>query len=61
MQYDKIINLVENQQPISHINKKKHIQVNNDSSGTHNTNSQIKLKTTMLKSTLCDDSKTYIF
>ena len=35
--------------------------INNDSLGTYNTNSQIKFKTTILKSSLCDYSNAYIF
>ena len=36
------------------------VEINNDSCGTHNTNSQIKFKTLMLKSSLCDYSDVYI-
>ena len=35
--------------------------MNDDSCGTYNTNSQIKFKTSMLKSSLCDYSDAYIF
>ena len=34
--------------------------MNDDSRGTHNTNSQIKFKTAMLKSSLCDYTDAYI-
>ena len=34
--------------------------INNESRGTYNVNSQIKFKTIMLKSTLCDYSDAYI-
>ena len=34
--------------------------MNDDSRGTHNTNSQIKFKTSMLKSSLCDYTDAYI-
>ena len=34
--------------------------MNDDSHGTHNTNSQIKLKTSMLKSSLCDYTDAHI-
>ena len=35
------------------------VEINDDSRGTCNTNSEIKLKTTMLKSSLCDYSDAY--
>ena len=35
-------------------------EINDESRGTYNVNSQIKLKTTMLKSSLCDYSDAYI-
>ena len=39
---------------------KSWIEVNDESRGTYNTNSQIKFKTSMLKSSLCDYSDAYI-
>ena len=36
------------------------IEIIDDSSGTCNTNSQIKIKTSMLRSILCDSNHTYI-
>ena len=36
------------------------VAINDNSHGTYNTNSQIKYKTMMLRSTLCDDSDAYI-
>ena len=36
-------------------------EINDESRGTYNVNSQIKFKTTMLKSSLCDYSDAYIF
>ena len=39
---------------------KNWIEINDKSRGTYNVNSQIKFKTTMLKSILCDYSDTYI-
>ena len=36
-------------------------EINDESRGTYNFNSQIKFKTTMLKSSLCDYSDAYIF
>ena len=39
---------------------KNWIEINDESRGTYNVNSQIKFKTTMLKSSLCDYSDAYI-
>ena len=36
------------------------VEINDESRGTYNVNSQIKFKTTMLKSSLCDFSDAYI-
>ena len=40
--------------------KKNWAEINDESRGTDNVNSQIKFKTTMLKSNLCDYSDAYI-
>ena len=40
---------------------KKLVEVNDESRGTYNVNSQIKFKATMLKSSLCDYSDAYIW
>ena len=39
---------------------KNWVEINDESRGTYNTNSQIKFKTTMLKFSLCDYSDAYI-
>ena len=39
---------------------KNWVKINDDSFGTYNTNSQIKFKTSMLRSSLCDYSNSYI-
>ena len=39
---------------------KSWVEINNDSWATYNANKQIKFKTTMLKSSLCDCSDAYI-
>ena len=39
---------------------KNWVEINDESRGTCNVNSQIKFKTTMLKSSLCDYSDAYI-
>ena len=62
MEYQKIANLVDDNksnQP-SNLRTKNWVEINNESRGTYNVNSQIKFKTTMLKSSLCDYSDAYI-
>ena len=61
MEYQKIINLLDNtlnQPPKSRI--KNWTKIKDQSRGTYNINSDIRLKTTMLKSSLCDYSDAYI-
>ena len=57
MEYQNIINLLDNK-PNQHskFRTKNWIEINDDSRGTSNTNSQIKFKTSMLRSGLCDYS-----
>ena len=54
MEYEKIINLLDNtpNQP-SKLKTKNWVEINGDSRGWYNTNRQIKSKTSMLKSSLC--------
>ena len=61
MEYEKIINLLENtpNQP-NKFRTKNWVEINDDSRGTYNTNSQIRFKTSMLRSSLCDYSEAYI-
>ena len=61
MEYQKIINLLDNtpNQP-SKFRTKNWVEINDESIGTYNTNREIKFKTTMLKSSLCDYSDAYI-
>ena len=53
----KIINLLHNtaNQPFKFM-RKIWVEMNNDSLATHNTNTQIKFKTSIIKATLCDYS-----
>ena len=44
----------------SKIRTKNWVEINDDSRGAYDTNSQMKFKTTMLKSRLCDHSDTEI-
>ena len=57
IEFQKIINLLDNtpNQP-SKFRTKNWVKINDDSHGTYNTNSQTKIKTSMLKSSLCDYS-----
>ena len=61
MEYQKIANLFDDtsNQP-SKLKTKNWVEINYESRGTYNVNSQIKFKTTMLKSSLCDYSDEYI-
>ena len=62
MEYQKIANLLDDNksnQP-SKFRTKNWVKINDESRGTYNVNSQIKFKTTMLKSSLCDYSDVYI-
>ena len=61
MEYQKIANLIDvasNQ--LSKFRTKNWVEINDESRDTYNVNSQIKFKTTMLKSSLCDYSDAYI-
>ena len=57
MEYQKIINLLENtpNQPTK-FRTKKWVEISDETRGTYNNISQIKFKTSMLKSSLCDYS-----
>ena len=61
MEYQKIVNLIDDasNQP-SKFRTKNWVEINDESRGAYNVNSQIKFKTTMLKSSLCDYSDAYI-
>ena len=58
----KIANLLDDDtsnEPSKFITK-NWVEINEESKGTYNVNSQIKFNTTMLKSSLCDYSDAYI-
>ena len=61
MEYQKIANLIDDtsNQP-SKFRTKNWVEINDESRGAYNVNSQIKFKTTTLKSSLCDYSDAYI-
>ena len=61
MEYQKIINLLDNTSNQStKFRTKNCVGINDDSRGTCNTNNQIKFKTSMLRSSLCDYNGAYI-
>ena len=62
MEYQKIVNLIDvtSNKP-SKFRTKNWFEINDESRGTYNVNSQIMFKTTMLKTSLCDYSDAYIF
>ena len=61
IEYQKMIDLLDNKpnQP-SRYRTKNWFKINDNSRGTYSTDSQIKFKTSMLKSSLCDNSDAYI-
>ena len=57
MEYQNIINLLDNTpNQLSKFKTKNWIEINDQSRGVYNTNSDIRFKTTVLKSSLCDYS-----
>ena len=61
MEYQKVMNLLDNtpNQP-SKSGKKNWVEINDDARGTYRTNSQIKFKNSIVKSSCCDYSDAYI-
>ena len=61
MEYQKVANLIDDtsNQP-SKFRTRNLVEINDESRGAYNVNSQIKFKATMLKSSLCDYSDAYI-
>ena len=61
MECQKMANLMDYRSNQSSKSKTKNwVEINDESRGTYNVNNQIKFKTTMLKSSLCDYSDSYI-
>ena len=55
MEYQKITNLLDNaSNQLSKFKTKSLVEISDESRGAYNVNSQIKFRTTMLKSSLCD-------
>ena len=55
-----MVNLLDNTPIQSHLRQKNWVETNDDSHGTYDTNSQIKFKTSMLRSSLWDYSDAFI-
>ena len=62
MEHQKIANLLndESNQP-SKFRTRNWVEINDEARGTYSTDKQIKFKTSMLRSSLCDQSDAYIF
>ena len=61
MEYQKIANLIDvTSNQLSKFRTRNWVEINDESRGAYNVNSQIKVKTTMLKSSICDYSDAYI-
>ena len=61
MEYQKLSNLIDgaSNQP-SKFRTKNWVEINDESRGTYNVNSQIEFKTAMLRSSSCDYSDAYL-
>ena len=66
MEYKKITNLLDNEfafnasnQP-SKFRTRNYVEINDEKRGTYSPNKEIRFKTTMLRSSLCDCSDAYI-
>ena len=61
MEYQKITNLLDDSSDKTSTFRIKHwVETNNESRAAYNDDKQIRFKTTMLKSSLCDYSDAYI-
>ena len=61
MEYQKITNLLDDSSnQTSKFRTKNWVEINDESRGTYNDGKQIRFKTTILKSSLCDYSDAYI-
>ena len=61
MEYQKIANLLDDaSNQLSRFKTKNWVEMNDESRGTYNVHSQIKFKTTIIKSSLCDYGDVYI-
>ena len=61
MEYQKIANLLnDDSNKPSKFRTKNSVEINDDSRSTYSSNKQIRFKTAMLRSSLCDYSDAYI-
>ena len=61
MEYQKIINLLDGTPyQLTNFRTKRWVKINDQSGGMYNVNSQIKFKTSIFRSSLCDYSDAYI-
>ena len=60
MEYQKTANLIDTSNQPSKFRTRNWVEINDESRGAYNVNSQVTFKTTMLKSSLCDYSDAYI-
>ena len=61
MEYQKIINLFDNiPNQTARFRTNDQVEINDESHGVYNTGSQIRFKTSMLRSSLCNYSDAYI-
>ena len=61
MEYQKIINLFDNiPNQTTRFRTNDQVEINDESHGVYNTGSQIRFKTSMLRSSLCHYSDAYI-
>ena len=61
LEYQKITNLLDNtSNQLSKFRAKHWVEINDESRGAYNVNRQIKLKTAIIKSSLCDYCDAYI-
>ena len=61
MEYQKLVNLLnDGSNKLSKFRRKNWVEINDDVRGAHSSNKQIRFKTAMLRSSLCDYSDAYI-
>ena len=61
MEYQKIANFIDSaSNKSSKFRARNWVEINDDVKGAHSTNKQIRFKTAMLRSSLCDQSDAYI-
>ena len=59
MEYQKIINLLDDT-PNQSIKTENWVEINDESRGTYNEDNQIRFRTSLLRSSLCDYSDAYL-